>query len=53
MKEATTAWVEASQAEKKGEPHFMKKDIIEKKNNKPQYKGLVKVHDAAWYQKVS
>jgi hypothetical protein len=41
IKEVTTAWVEASQAEKKGEPHIMKKDIIEMINNKPQYKGLV------------
>jgi hypothetical protein len=33
IKEATTAWVEALLAKKKGEPHIMKKDIIKKINN--------------------
>jgi hypothetical protein len=45
LKEATTAWVEASQAEKNGEPHTMKKGIIKKINNKPQYMGVVEVHE--------
>jgi hypothetical protein len=45
IKEATTAWVEASEAEKRGEPHIMKKDIIKLINNKQQYKGFVQVHE--------
>jgi hypothetical protein len=45
LKEATTAWVEASELEKRGEPHKTKKEIIETINNKPQYKGLVHVSD--------
>lgn len=40
-----TAWVEASELEKKGEPHKLKKDIIETANNKPQYKGFVQVSE--------
>jgi len=38
-KEATTAWVEVS------EPYKTKKEIIEMIDNKPQYKGFVKVHE--------
>jgi len=38
-KEATTAWVEVS------EPYKTTKEIIEMINNKPQYKGFVKVHE--------
>ena len=53
LKEATTAWVEASQAEKKGEPHIMKKDIIKTINNKPQYKGLVEVKERTVRRLVS
>jgi hypothetical protein len=53
IKEATTTWVEALQAKKNGEPHTMKKDIIKKINNKPQYKGVVEVHERTVRRLVS
>jgi hypothetical protein len=45
IKETTKAWVEASELEKKGEQHKLKKEIIEATNNKPEYKGFVQVSE--------
>jgi hypothetical protein len=43
IKEATTAWVEASELKEKGEPHKTKKEVLQMINNKPEYKDIVKV----------
>jgi hypothetical protein len=45
IKETTIAWAEASELEKKGEPHKLKKEIIEMTNNKPRNKAFVQVHE--------
>jgi len=45
IKETTKAWVEASELEKKGKPHQLKKEIIEMTNSKPQYRGIVQVSE--------
>ena len=45
INETIKAWVEATDLEKKGKPHKLKKEIIEMTNNKPQYKGIVKVSE--------
>ena len=43
IKEATTAWVDASKLKEKGEPHKKKKEILQMINSKPEYKDIVKV----------
>ncbi len=43
IKEATTAWAEASELKEKGEPYKTKKEILQMINNKPEYKGIVQV----------
>jgi hypothetical protein len=52
-KEATLLWIQASDLEKKGKPHQMKKDIIQSINNKAEYKGIVQVHDRTIRRLVS
>jgi hypothetical protein len=44
-KEATKSWNEATLLAEKGEPHMTRKEIIQAINNKPQYKGIVQIHE--------
>ncbi len=43
IKEATTAWAEASELKEKGKPYKTKKEILQMINKKPEYKGNVQV----------
>ena len=52
-KEATKSWNEATLLAEKGEPHMTRKEIIQAINNKPQYKGIVQIHERSIRRLIS
>jgi len=53
IKEATKSWNEATLLAEKGEPHMTRKEIIQAINNKPQYKGIVQIHERSIRRLIS